>query len=407
MQKTAQKRSILNKLREMSNVSGIAAEKFFNPEFERVMNSLRTADAKIRAIATGTEIEGEDPGDPTSLKELLKGAKSNLNRREYMTSIAFLGRFHKKLYDIIQVIDGLNTDVDQVHHDFLFKDLDEDQKKHLSEMKGRFAAVRGYGLIAEAGIMDFLHNISSDRGKALAAWEKRYPKQVKKLKTDTSNLIVKSENVLSALISSMKEMASARATRKVDDYVAAAAKVSSIYNNYDKIFRDHYNSNVKGFLEKQEMLSPTKKVEDKELNKQEIEPPVTMPPPPQVEEHEDNIPINLVPNTIPAPSRNEELENAFENINTPNSGSFTPPKLPADMVPPTSVTSPEETESSESEEILPPKNSHKKFIDSLESMADEKPALIAAHIRRYAKSIQSSDLETTVKLLKLAKSIKE
>ena len=104
MQKTAQrksgKRSILNKIREMTNVSGIAAEKFFNPEFERVMDSLRQADNKIRAVVSGQDIEGEDPGDDyMSLKDLYKSAKSNFSRREYMTSVAFLGRFHKKVND--------------------------------------------------------------------------------------------------------------------------------------------------------------------------------------------------------------------------------------------------------------------------------------------------------------------
>ena len=140
MEKTAQrksgKRSVLNKLREMSNVSGIAAEKFFNPEFERVMNSLRESDNKIRALVSGQEIEGEDPGDDSvSLKDLYKNAKSNINRREYMTAIAFLGRFHKKLHEISNLVDKLNFDVDQVHNDFLFKDLDEDQKKHLSDLR--------------------------------------------------------------------------------------------------------------------------------------------------------------------------------------------------------------------------------------------------------------------------------
>lgn len=403
MQKTAQKRSILNKLREMSNVSGIAAEKFFNPEFERVMTSLRTADAKIRSIATGTSIEGEDPIDSIALKELLKQAKSNLNRREYMTAIAFLSRFHKKLYDIVKIIDGLNIDVDQVHHDFLFKDLDEEQKKHLSEMKGRFATIRGYGLISEAGIMDFLHNISSDRGKALAAWEKRYPKQVGKLKKDTANLIAKSENILSSVISAMKEMATYRATRKVDDYVKAASKISSIYNNYDRIFREHYNSNVKGFLEKQEMMTDVKKIEDQDLGKQEVKAPEPEPEP----EYEENLPINLVPNTIPAPPSNESAEDAYQDILTPNSGTFAPPKLPSDMVSPQPVTAPTETEADKSEEVLAPKSSHKKFMASLEAISNEKPALIAAHIRRYAKSIQSNDLETTIKLLKLANSIEE
>lgn len=412
MQKTAQKRSILNKLREMSNVSGIAAEKFFNPEFERVMNSLRETDDKIRAVATGKDIEGQDPGDPSSLKDLIKGAKSNLNRREYMTSIAFLGRFHKKLYEIVQALDKFNADVDQVHHDFLFKDLDEDQKKHLSDMKSRFAAVRSYNLVAQAGIMDFLHNISSERGRALAAWEKRYPRQVSKLKKDTNILIAKSESVLSNLLSALKEMASARAARKVDDYVKGASRLTTIYSSYDKLFRDHYASNVKGFLDKQEFLSPTKKVEDSGLGSQDVG---TTPPPssevPDLEVPEDNEAVPLTNSkTVPSPPPDTVVEDAYDNASQPNSGAFAPPKVPSGFnvtpLPPIQDDHAEVNED-ELEEIVPPKSAHKKFVNSLEAMANEKPSLIAAHIRSYAKSIQASDMETAIALLKLAKSIKE
>jgi hypothetical protein len=406
MQKTAQKRSILNKLREMSNVSGIAAEKFFNPEFERVMNSLRATDDKIRAIATGKDIEGQDPGDPVSLK-------ANLNRREYMTSIAFLGRFHKKLYDMTQSIDALNSDVDQVHHDFLFKDLDDDQKKHLSEMKSRFAVARGYNLVSQGGIMDFLHNMSSERGRALAAWEKRYPKQVSKLKKDTANLISKSESALSNILSALKEMASARAARKVDDYVKSAAKLGSVYGNYDKAFRDHYTSNVKGFLEKQELLSPTKKVEDAGLGKQEVSPSA---PPSEVPDLEvtDNEVIPLVQNknTDRAPAPDFGMEEMYEDVAQPGSATFAPPKVPSNLpIPPTpaspQITEYEDVHEDELEEIPPAKSAHKRFMSSLEAMAGEKPELLAAHIRSYAKSIQASDMETAVTLLKLAKQIKE
>src|ERR1700677_4593204 len=142
MQKTAQKRSVINKLREMTNVSGLAAENFFNPQFKEVMENLREIDANIRAIATGQEIDGADPdpgntGDSRSLKDLLKSAKSNFNRREYMTAVAELGNFHKKFFDINQQIGKLHNKVNEVHHQFLFQDLDEDRKKQLHDLKNR------------------------------------------------------------------------------------------------------------------------------------------------------------------------------------------------------------------------------------------------------------------------------
>ena len=132
MQKTSQKRSMLNKIREMTNVSGIAAEKYFNPQFEEVMNNLREVDANIRSIAAGKPLDNGNPGsDPVALKDLLKSAKSNLNRREFMMSVAELGRFHKKIADIVLELGRLQNKVDEVHHQFLFQDLGDEHKKEL------------------------------------------------------------------------------------------------------------------------------------------------------------------------------------------------------------------------------------------------------------------------------------
>lgn len=274
MQKTAQKRSILNKLREMTNVSGIAAEKFFNPEFQRVMESLREKDDQIRSLVAGEAIGMGDPGnDSIALKDLLKSSKSNLNRREYMSAIADLGRFHKKLFDVVQEISKLSFDVDQVHHEFLFKDLDDEKKQHLHDLKSRFAHNRRMEMIKEASVMDFFYNIGTKRGRALAAWEKRYPKQVGKLKKDTAVLQSRSEALLQQVLSALKEMASARSTRNVDAYTKAADKITKSYQGYDKSFRDYYTANVKGFLEKVELISPTEKLDKKqtkEMGGQEV-----------------------------------------------------------------------------------------------------------------------------------------
>src|ERR1017187_3723765 len=201
MDKIAQKRNIFNKIREMTNVSGIAAEKFFNPQFEEVMDSLRTVDSNIRSIVSGKQLEGGDPGpDTTSMKQLLHSAKSNLNRREFMTAVALLGRFHKKLNEIRTEIGNLNTKVDAVHHQFLFQDLGDEHKEELESLRNRWAAERAEALRKEPGIRDsaigdFFHNLTSDRGRALSFYEKRYPKQVGKLKKDTNNLLARSEAI--------------------------------------------------------------------------------------------------------------------------------------------------------------------------------------------------------------------
>lgn len=260
MQKTAQRRGILNKLREKTNLGGIAAEKFFTPEFSELMNQLREGtDDPVRAILSGTQIgNASAPDDAISLKDLLKDTKSAINRREYMKAVANLGRFHKKLYDATKILSGFKANVDSIHEKFLFEGLDDDSKKHLTDLQGRInakeASYNQKYFIKEANIMDFFANIGTERGRALAAWEKRYPKQVGKLKNDTTSMLRRSESLMTNVLSTLKDMATARATRNVDKYLLGADKIVKLYAGYDVAFKEYYNANVKGFLEKQNII---------------------------------------------------------------------------------------------------------------------------------------------------------
>jgi hypothetical protein len=263
MQKTAQRRGILNKLREKTNLGGIAAENFFTPEFRELMDQLRDGtDDPVRAILSGTQIgNASPPDDAISLKDLLKDTKSAINRREYMKAVANLGRFHKKLFEATKILSGFKTNVDGIHEKFLFEGLDDDSKKHLHDLKGRIgtkaASTDQKYFIKEANIMDFFANIGTERGRALAAWEKRYPKQVGKLKNDTISMLKRSESLMTNVLSILKDMATARATRNVDKYLLGADKIVKLYSSYDIGFKEYYNANVKGFLEKQNLISDT------------------------------------------------------------------------------------------------------------------------------------------------------
>lgn len=256
MDKFAQRRSMLNKLKEKTNISGMAAEKFFNPEFQKVMVALRLKDDYIRSIVAGEKIgDGDHGADSSGLKQLLKSCKSNLNRREYMSAISDLGRFHAKLAEIELHIQQLDGSVNEVHHEFLFKDLDDEKKEHLNRMKQRFASQQAE-LVKRAGIMDFFHNIGTQRGRALAAWEKRYPKKTADLKKQTASMLDKSEGFLGTTLSTLKEMATARANRNVDNYMTAAGKISKLISAYDKSFRGYYEGNVKDFMRYIEAAAP-------------------------------------------------------------------------------------------------------------------------------------------------------
>lgn len=445
MQKTAQKRSLLNKLREMTNVSGIAAEKFFNPEFEDVMNRLRdNTDDPVRAIITGQQIgDAEAPADGMSLKSLLSSAKSNLNRREYMKAISNLGRFHKKMYDVVSILSGFKSTLDSVHEKFLFQDLDDESKEHLHDLHNRFspkktsAAAQPY-FLKQANILDFFANIGTERGRALGAWEKRYPKQVAALKKSSATILSQSEKLLSAVLSVLKEMASARAVRNPDKYILAASKIIKAYENYDNSFKAYYENHVKPFEKVIDGFAP-KKVDNSdkpvELGDKEIAPDsdvdskdLIVPTLPS-----NNLPKDLSPQSVlskspsvvfpltqKAPSSVIDL--APEEIETvppsqtqrvrdtepsPSPAGDTEPSPPNTEIAPAPTSGPvlSKFKSDEVAEQMWGK-AHRNFYESLSKMSGESPAVLSLFIKKYASNIQKSDPATAIQLLNVAKSIK-
>lgn len=447
MQKTAQKRSLLNKLREMTNVSGIAAEKFFNPEFEDVMNRLREeTDDPVRAIITGQQIgEAEAPADGLSLKSLLSSAKSNLNRREYMKSVADLGRFHKKMNDVVKILSGFRATLDSVHEKFLFKDLDDESKEHLHDLHNRFApkaaASNQEYFLKQANILDFFANIGTERGRALGAWEKRYPKQVAQLKKSSAAILSQSEKLLSTVLSVLKEMASARAVRNPDKYIAAAAKIIKVYENYDNSFKNYYNSTVKpfeniisGFAPKKiDVSNKTEQLGNLEIDpKQEDLEVGTLP--------RNNVPKDLSPQSslskspsVVFPLKQKNPSSGIEDL-SPDEIQSVPPSAPPSFTQPIRDTQPSppvgDTEPSPSmgnTEISPPPSSrpatskfksdevaqqmwgtasHRNFYESLSKMSGESPIVLSLFIKKYAVSIQKNDPATAIQLLNVAKSIR-
>lgn len=441
MQKSAQSKRELGRglgswLKDIpSTVSGKAAEKYFNPEFKKVMTSLRKVDNNIRSIVSGESIGTEDleSGNPgkyqISMKQLLKQIKSNLNRREYMVASADLGRFHAKLFEIANQIHSLDDKVNDLHNQFLFgtKDnpiLSEEQWEHLQDVKKRYAANRRKDiLVKEAGlkdIADFFHNITDRRARALAAWEKRYPKQTEKMKKDAYALHKEGEALLGQIIATMKELASLRSTRNPDKYMEKANQLARRFDPFDAKFKEYYQTSVKSFLEKAEAIYPTKKEpEAKELGDKnlpvagpapaaEVATPapageVSIPEKPKVE----TLPFFGAPPQAPPPRATMMGVAPPANAPPPESATSKIPTDPSGLVPPDEYRSTAiENEIRKSHPDIG-KAAHADFYNSLSKIAVKHPNLLRSYISKYAKSIQASDPETALKLFKIAAQTKE
>lgn len=408
MDKLAQDRGILNKIREKINVPGAMVEGFFKPELDRIMNDLRMADDNIRSILSGQKI-GKADADFTagrSVKDLLKAARSNFNRREYLAGVADLGEFHRRMFDVTKFIQKLDLSINRIHHNFLFQNLDEKQKqniKGLQEYMSSAAAVYDEPyFVKEAGIMDFFYNIGTKRGRALAIWEKKYPNVVKDLRDGGMRLLDSADASLANTLVLLKEMATARAIRRVDDYMASAKKIEKEYARFDggdKGFRSYYSNIILPYIKRQEQF------EAEEAAKAKTTEP-TIPPGPG----------SSGPPTVPSGPPSGMQQSA-----PPLGG---PPGASPPFTPPAEEAAPDTQRSPESNIPIPldqtkvriapqeePKiriaSAHKGFYQSLEAMSNESPTILAKFISKYATSIQHSDPATAIELFSIARKIKE
>jgi hypothetical protein len=494
MQKTAQERGFINKLREMTNISGRAAEKFFNPEFLKIMESLRKTDDDIRSIATGKQIKDGSVGkDHISLKQLLKDAKSNCNKREYMAAVADLSRFNNKMKEIVAAIHSLDASVDAVHAKFLFQGLQDsdpdrlEQLRQLSEdykksknKKANYESDQFF--IKEASIRDWIYGVANKRGKSLAFWEKRYPKLVGKLKEETLTILNKSNALYNQLLVSLDEMAKYRAERNVgnkkeDDikskeennksYFGAATKIVHSYNAYNTAFMSYYETAVLPYIEKYKLFQEQigEKPSEKSLEQDvgatpsNIElatgvgagggamPSLQSKPSESVSENIQSPTVVTQDDTAPDTSRTGKPEGMSVvqqqpvpeaeskqlalpggvSIPVPGGGSAGAapsgraqreepkprPKMPqpsTNIAPAPVAKTKEEKEKEAIRQMQIAKGitvTHAAFYESLQSMSNESPLILASYINKYARAIQGTDPATSIKLFGISRAIRK
>lgn len=268
-------RDLSHRLYESFNLSGKALESFFDPEFKKIMTQLRQIDDAVRNYL------GNDPSvkmpeknednlefntisiDDSSrfdFKDLLNVTEQNLKNREYMSAVGDLGRMHNKLGKAVEVLKHFTSTMPGIEQKILFKDLDDDTKKYLEELKTRLeskAYFNNYYLVKNAGILDWFGDLFlTDRGRALKEWEKRFPKQFNELKKQSNNIFDQTKQLVSKFDNQLRIMSYARAARNPEDYAKAASELIKDYAKYDINFRKFYNDQVKGFLEKANFISP-------------------------------------------------------------------------------------------------------------------------------------------------------
>lgn len=254
MDKLAQDRGIFNKIREKTNITGRILESL-NPEFAEMMEKLRATDEKIR-------------GHAAEVKTAVRGAKSFTNRRDYLSAAGSMSAFHERCRWIAHELQKFISGVDLKHYKFLLDQFDDEQKQQLfgydpnyeikpdDEMSATDAKVVTAALKKQAGLSDWwfkvtdpiedaAHNLTTQRGIAMRALEKRFSISfLKELKANTQVAVARTQKFLQILLATFKRLATALAKRNVDQYVEAAKSFISKFANYHAQFIKYYEKSI-------------------------------------------------------------------------------------------------------------------------------------------------------------------
>src|SRR5208282_4277628 len=216
MEKIAQKRTLRNKTRELVNKPGALLDKIFDPELIGIMKTLAVTDDKIRAELTGLKISKNAPApeEAVSAKDLIKDARSFFNRREYMGGVSALVILNKKMFNVVSLINEFkkslsNIDEPGLKHKVLFENVSDEA---LDQIEQNIHHTRKNGdelyqsFIKDAGLLDTWLNLTTSRGRELAAIEKRYPQITADLRKKGLAIIGSAEALLSITLSNLKTM---------------------------------------------------------------------------------------------------------------------------------------------------------------------------------------------------------
>ncbi len=266
MEKIAQKRKLLDRMRDATNLKGKVTETFFDPELKSTMESIRHVDDTIRSIATGHSIgDSTVLVDGVSLKQLLDSSASNARNKEYMASISNLSRFRDKIEEVIGQLMVLqsNTDTKKLDQDiqdsFLFRGLDPEAMSELQRIydKSKPKDLENVQSGAFDSILSWVKGLVTVRGRAIRAWEKMFPEKTRELRTATDQLINTGKALFQTLLGDFERMSQARTKRDVNAYLESSKLLTQRYLGFDQAFKVYYAKYIEGFLAKQDLINKT------------------------------------------------------------------------------------------------------------------------------------------------------
>jgi chemotaxis protein histidine kinase CheA len=232
MDKSAQQRSRRSKFYEGANVAGKALESMHS-ELAKVMDEIRTVDAKIRETA-------ED------VKPAIRNARSALRRRDYLNAAHQIAGFHERCNLVNHILKGFIKEYDIKHFNYLLEDFENkdqlfgyDPKAAITEAAREFDE-----LTKEAGVWDKIvnitdaigdkaHNTFTDKGRAKRLMENRFNHEfMKTMKDETTRIVVKSNKMLADLLDIFDKLESGVSRRNPRFYMVECKKFGQKFKVY-------------------------------------------------------------------------------------------------------------------------------------------------------------------------------
>lgn len=268
MDKIAQERGLLNKLREHADITGKLLESI-NPKFHKMMADLRATDEKIRQYAAQS-------------KDLIKSAKSLVNRKDYLSAASTMSAFHERCRYIAAELENFVKNIDLDSYEILLNQFDDEQKERIfgydpnkSLNLNDVSFAKDLEILAalekKAGLSDWWHNLTDERAKAMKALEKRFSVSfLKDIKNNSINMFNESQRFLQFLLNTFSKLAIALAKRKPSQYIELAKLFSQKFLSYHKSFVKYYDKNIKPLKEQNDKMIAAKKQEEEILQAKKL-----------------------------------------------------------------------------------------------------------------------------------------
>jgi hypothetical protein len=392
MQKKAQQRGWFNKIREKGNVTGRILESI-NPEFAQVMDRLRKTDEKVRDTATG-------------LKDVAKSATKLANRRDYLSAATKFSTFHERCRIIAAHLKRFEESINLKHYQFILDQFDDEQKKELfgydpnkelslSDAGDVNDVVITAALKKDAGLAGWLgfgaDNPDDARALAMKALEKRFNIAfLKNLKVSTNTMAARTEEFSSFLLAVFKRLATALATRHIDQYIALSKEFIKRFARYHEMFVKYYNDNVVPLKEQYQNIQAEKQAvidkKQQEIQKQR-----------ESENEERAKPFPPPYQSTFAPSKPGSPPIQIQNRPTDYEQEETLNKLRKQHGPEDEMPVP-----------LTQRKSSTEFIDRLEALAfEDDPTTMLKEMLAYSEALEDDNPEESLKILAIAEGLAE